>query len=88
MVEEERARDGLEHLQAAARELIAAARAMLDVAEDLVDEPGAVQDVVEFLGAAARSAVRSAGLGGRSGGGDGDDGDDGGATRIEHIDVS
>jgi hypothetical protein len=39
---EDRAREGLEHLQAAARELIQAARAMLDVAEDLVNDPEAV----------------------------------------------
>jgi hypothetical protein len=35
----DRARESVEHLQAAARELIAAARAALDVAEDLVDDP-------------------------------------------------
>jgi hypothetical protein len=35
----DRARDGLDHLQAAARELIAAARAALDVAEGLIDDP-------------------------------------------------
>jgi hypothetical protein len=33
-------RAGLDHLQAAALELIAATRAFLDVAEDLVREPG------------------------------------------------
>lgn len=43
----ERARDGLEHLQAAARELIAAARAALDVAEDIVDDPSVVRDLTE-----------------------------------------
>lgn len=42
----ERARDGLEHLQAAARELIAAARAALDVAEGLIDDPEVVATVV------------------------------------------
>jgi hypothetical protein len=35
----DRAQEGLEHLQAAAKELIAAARAALDVAERLVDDP-------------------------------------------------
>jgi hypothetical protein len=38
----ERARQGVEHLQAAARELIEAARAALDVAEELVNDPDAV----------------------------------------------
>ena len=36
---EERARQGLEHLQAAAFEVISAMRAFLDVAEDLVKDP-------------------------------------------------
>ena len=35
-----RAHDVVAHLQAAALEMIAAARAFLDVAEDLVKEPG------------------------------------------------
>ena len=39
---EERAREGLEHLQNAALELIEAARAFLDVAEDLVHDPAAI----------------------------------------------
>jgi hypothetical protein len=38
----DRAREAVEHLQAAARELIAAARAALDVAEDVVDDPDAM----------------------------------------------
>ena len=42
----ERAREGLEHLQSAARELIAAARAALDVAEGLIDDPEVVATVV------------------------------------------
>ena len=47
----DRAREGLEHLQAAARELIQAARAMLDVAEDLVNDPEAVASVAGTVGA-------------------------------------
>ena len=35
---EPRAQDGIDHLQRAALELIAAARAFLDVAEDVVDD--------------------------------------------------
>jgi hypothetical protein len=48
---DDRAREGLEHLQAAARELIQAARAMLDVAEDLVNDPEAVASVAGTVGA-------------------------------------
>lgn len=43
---EERARDAVEHLQAAALEMIAAARAALDVAEELVRDPAAAAAVV------------------------------------------
>ena len=39
----DQAQDGLAHLQAAAKEMIAAARSFLDVAETLVDDPKAVQ---------------------------------------------
>ncbi len=39
---EERAREGLEHLQNAALELIEATRAFLDVAEELVQDPSAL----------------------------------------------
>lgn len=38
---EERAKQGIEHLQAAAIEVIAAVRAFLDVAEDVVRDPAA-----------------------------------------------
>jgi hypothetical protein len=47
---QERAREGLDHLQAAARELIAAARAALDVAEDLIDDPDTISSVVGAAG--------------------------------------
>jgi hypothetical protein len=46
----ERARDGLDHLQAAARELINAARAALDVAESLIDDPEVVSVMVGAAG--------------------------------------
>ena len=75
------ATDGLAHLQAAARELIAAARAMLDVAEDLVDDPGAVTAVVDAFGSVVRTAARAA----RGMGGDGDDDD--GPSGVERIQV-
>jgi hypothetical protein len=43
---DDRAAEGLEHLQSAALELIAAARAFLDVAEDLVREPAVAATIV------------------------------------------
>jgi hypothetical protein len=53
---EGRAVEGLAHLQVAAVELIAAARAFLDVAEDVVRDPGAAASVVDTLGALAAMA--------------------------------
>jgi hypothetical protein len=70
---QDRAREGLEHLQAAARELIEAARAILDVAEDVVNDPEAVASAVTGLGALGdlvRSRAGSAQWG-RPAGGDG-----------------
>lgn len=46
---DERAREGFEHLQTAALELIAAARAFLDVAEDMVKEPGELLALAETV---------------------------------------
>lgn len=54
---DDRAAEGIAHLQAAAKELIHAARAMLDVAEDLVDDPGAVSMVADAFGTAFRTAA-------------------------------
>jgi hypothetical protein len=67
----DRAREGVEHLQAAARELIAAARAALDVAEDLVDDPDmatSMAGAVGSLGDLVRN-VTSGWLGARDGNG-------------------
>jgi hypothetical protein len=50
----DRAQEGLAHLQAAARELIAASRAFLDVVEDLVDDPGSGEAVLDALGDLSR----------------------------------
>ena len=38
--------EGIEHLQAAAREMIQATRSLLDAAEELIDDPKSVQDLV------------------------------------------
>jgi hypothetical protein len=74
----DRAREGIQHLQAAARELIHAARALLDVAEDLVDDPAAIATLAGALGAmgdAARRATIPAA--------DEDDGEDGAGAAPE-----
>ncbi|MFN7150101.1 MAG: hypothetical protein ACK4V6_11545 [Microthrixaceae bacterium] len=49
-MDDRRGAEGIEHLQAAAREMLAAARSFLDVVEDVVEDP-------ERLSAAASSVV-------------------------------
>lgn len=56
-----RVQAGLEHLQRAAHEAIAASRALLDVAEDLVDDPRALGGVLELLGGLGAMAGRLGG---------------------------
>jgi hypothetical protein len=55
---DERAAEGLEHLQTAALELIAAARAFLDVAEELVREPAAAATIVHTAATIGRTVLR------------------------------
>lgn len=90
-VDDPRLQAGLDHLQRAAREVIAASRALLDVAEELVDDPKAAGGLVDLLGSLGALAARAGGgrvggIGPRGdvgGGGDGDDdGDDPGVQRI------
>ena len=52
--------EGLVHLQGAAVELIAAARAFLDVVEELVTDPAAAATVIQTVAAVA-GAVRAGG---------------------------
>ena len=55
--------DPVDHLRAAAHELISAMRGFLDIAEELVDDPkarDAVVDTVASFADAARSAARDA----------------------------
>jgi hypothetical protein len=54
---DERAGEGVAHLQAAARELLAAARAFLDVAEEVVEDPKAGEALFDALGDVARRVV-------------------------------
>ena len=56
---DERAAEGLDHLQAAALEMIAAARAFLDVAEDLVADREKVSEVVAAFGTIAEAATQA-----------------------------
>ena len=58
-MDERRTAEGVEHLQAAARELLGAARAFLDVVEDVVDDPD------RLSGAAATVSDLVRGLTGR-----------------------
>jgi hypothetical protein len=57
---DERASQGLDHLQAAALEMIHAARAFLDVAEEVVTDQDKVAGIVEVLGSVADAATRAA----------------------------
>jgi hypothetical protein len=50
-VDEEKVAELGEHLQAAALELIAAARVVLDLAEEAVKEPGGTMALIQHLGA-------------------------------------
>jgi len=72
---DERAHEMVEHLQAAALELIEAARAFLDVAEDMVKDPGQAL-------AMASAAAKMAGTHGPRPDGHG------ASARVEHIRVS
>jgi hypothetical protein len=55
----EKAVEGLGHLQAAALEMIKAARAFLDVAEDLVQDPGTAKAVMAAMAAMAQAAAQA-----------------------------
>jgi hypothetical protein len=88
-VNDERAAEGLDHLQAAALEMISAARAFLDVMEEVVVDPDSVASVVSAVGSVAQGAARAARAGATGspttdppGAGDPDDGP------VQHIRVS
>ncbi|HEX2575645.1 MAG TPA: hypothetical protein VHK88_04800 [Aquihabitans sp.] len=83
-----RVQAGLEHLQRAAHEVIAASRALLDVAEGLVDDPRSAQRLAGLLGGVGDLA----GLVGRRPGpgrsASPDHGDDEGDPPVQRIPVS
>jgi len=91
---DERMGDGVEHLQSAAREMIAAARTFLDVVDDVVGDHAALTSLADALGSMGQAVVRAGGRAreagtsapGSAGHGDDDDDDDGG--RVQHIEVS
>lgn len=56
----DRAAEAVDHLQVAATELIAAARAFLDVVEDVVADRDKVAEVVATVGSVADAAARAA----------------------------
>lgn len=85
---DDRAVEGLDHLQAAALEMISAARAFLDVMEEVVADRDSVASVVSAVGSVAQGAARAARTGASGGpaappgSGDADDGP------VQHIRVS
>lgn len=80
-----RVQAGVEHLQRAANELIAASRALLDVVEELVEDPrsvGGLLGVFANLGEVAARAARQGTRGGPAGHSADDDDDDPPVQRI------
>lgn len=85
---EDHARAGMEHLQAAAREVIQATRSLLDAAEELVEDPAAVQSIVGTIASVAQAAASRLRTDGRAASNhDDDDGDDDDG-RVQRIRVS
>jgi hypothetical protein len=60
-MDEQRAAEGVDHLQAAALEMIEAARAFLDVAEEVVTDRERVAEAFSVMTDLARAATRGAG---------------------------
>lgn len=97
-MDDERMAEGIDHLQAAALEVIEAARAFLDVAEGLVGDRDKISEAMASV--AALADVARPGRPGRKAGrpGSDDDGDadvpwwaaseSGPDDRLQHIDVS
>ena len=78
-----RVQAGLDHLQRAAREVIAASRALLDVAEELVEDPNAAAGLVDALASMAGRLPRS-----RTTEAADDDGEPGDEPPVQRIPVS
>lgn len=54
---DDKVQQGIEHLQAAAREMIQATRSLLDAAEELVEDPSVVHGLVGTLASVAQAAA-------------------------------
>lgn len=78
-----RALQAVEHLQAAALEMVKAARACLDVVEALVKDPGPLLDAAAVAARAAAASARVPGFPGPPGTG----GTGARRTKVEHIPV-
>ena len=76
-----RVQAGVDHLQRAAREVIAASRALLDVAEELVEDPRGAAGLADLLAGLAGRVPRPSHDGG-------DDDGDGGEPPVQRIPVS
>lgn len=81
---DERAAEGIDHLQSAALEMISAARAFLDVMEEVVADREKVASVVDAVGSVAQGAMRAAARPTQPDGSD----DDPLSGPVEHIRVS
>ncbi len=64
---DDKVHEGIEHLQAAAREMIQATRSLLDAAEELLEDPRSVQDLVGSLAHAGQAAATRFGVGASGG---------------------
>jgi hypothetical protein len=80
--DDDKVREGIEHLQAAAREVIEATRSLLDAAEELLDDPRALQEIVTSVTSLAQAAAARLRPSGASN--VGDDGD----SQVQRIKVS
>ena len=81
--------EAIGHLQAAALEMISAARAFLEVAEKVVQNPETVRSAVVTVASLAKAVMQSVDNGSPSNGetGAGTNGDDP-PSRVEHIQLS
>jgi hypothetical protein len=80
---EDKVQQGIEHLQSAAREMIQATRSLLDAAEELIEDPRSVQELVGTLGSLAQATAARF----RPGGATSED-DDPGDGPVQRIKVS
>ena len=78
------ARQGVEHLQAAAHEMIAAARSMLDACEEVLEDPRATETLASIFGSVSRVVGGITGLV-PHGGAEAEEDD---VPRVQHIKIS